>query len=216
MRLKYHSPTSYSDDKQLWRAFKSGDRHAYSLIYHQQVRLLFAYGCKLSNQRELIKDCIQDLFYYLWEHREGLSDTDNIRRYLLTALRRSLLTQLKSTAIQYPLLVNSPTTPSYETEWIEQQTAEDQLAGLTQSIQTLPDRQREAVFLKYYQNLSTEEIAATMCINRRAVYKLLAKAIANLRRSWPAMSSIKITILIGIALALSFLKEAALSVAIFA
>ena len=173
------------------------------------------YGCKLSNQRELIKDCIQDLFYYLWEHREGLSDTDNIRRYLLTALRRSLLTQLKSTAIQYPLLVNSPTTPSYETEWIEQQTAEDQLAGLTQSIQTLPDRQREAVFLKYYQNLSTEEIAATMCINRRAVYKLLAKAIANLRRSWPAMSSIKTTILIGVTPALSFLKEAVISVAKF-
>ena len=205
MRPK-HSSTTYSNDSHLWRAFKSGDRRAYSSIYHQQVRVLFTYGCKLSHRRELVKDCIQDLFYHLWEHRKGLSDTDNVRLYLLTALRRRLLAQLKSATTQRPLLDHSSTTtPSYETEWIEQQTTQDRLVGLTQSMQSLPNRQREAVFLKYYQNLSTEEIATTMCINRRAVYKLLTKAIANLRRSWPTTSNIRVTTVTGVALALLFL-----------
>lgn len=204
MKPKPPSSATYSDDRHLWRAFKSGDRRAYSSIYHQQVRVLFAYGCKLSPRRELVKDCIQDLFYYLWEHREGLGDTDNVRLYLLTALRRSLLARLKSIATSRPLPNRSLITPSYETEWIEQQTTQDQLAGLTQSMQSLPNRQREAVFLKYYQNLNTEEIATTMCINRRAVYKLLTKAIANLRRSWPTISSSKVNTIAGIALLLLF------------
>ena len=156
-------------------------------MYNQQVVVLFRYGCKLSHQRDLVKDCIQDLFYHLWERREGLGDTNNIRLYLFAALRRSIIARLKSAPVQSQFPIDQFATPSPETEWIDEQTTEDQLATLAKSMQILPNRQREALFLKYYQNLSTEEIAITMSINRRAVYKLLAKAIANLRHSWSKM-----------------------------
>ena len=186
-----------ADEQQLWKAFKQGNQRAYATIYHQQVRVLFSYGSKIVNDRDLVKDSIQDLFYYLWEHRSGLSDTDNIRRYLFTVLRRSLVSQTTQRLVTQRLATQpldqlsranaQEVSPSYETQWIEQQTAEEHQQGLQEVLRTLPERQREAVFLKYYQDMSTEEMAAIMNINRRAVYKLLTKAIRNLQQAWPTV-----------------------------
>ena len=176
-----------ADEQQLWKAFKQGNQRAYATIYHQQVRVLFSYGSKIVNDRDLVKDSIQDLFYYLWEHRSGLSDTDNIRRYLFTALRRNLVSQTTQPLDQLSRANAQEVSPSYEIQWIEQQTAEEHQQGLQEVLRTLPERQREAVFLKYYQDMSTEEMAAIMNINRRAVYKLLTKAIRNLQQAWPTV-----------------------------
>ncbi|MGB3780565.1 MAG: sigma-70 family RNA polymerase sigma factor [Tunicatimonas sp.] len=183
-------PSNSKDDQQLWQDFKQGKRSAYATVYHEQVRVLFAYGMKVVNDRDLVKDSIQDLFYYLWEHRSGLGDTDNIRRYLFTALRRNLVSQAaEQLSVQSISQVTGTrvqeTSPSYESQWIEQQTSEAHQQKLQAALYRLPKRQREAVFLKYYQDMSTDEMAAVMDINRRAVYKLLTKAIRNLQQTWP-------------------------------
>jgi RNA polymerase sigma-70 factor (ECF subfamily) len=51
-----------------------------------------------------------------------------------------------------------------------------------QAIAKLPERQREAVVLRRYQELSYEEIATTMAVTLPAVESLLQRAAANLRR----------------------------------
>ena len=187
-------PSNPTDEQQLWQDFKQGKRSAYATIYHEQVRVLFSYGMKVVNDRDLVKDSIQDLFYYLWEHRSGLGDTDNIRRYLFTALRRNLISQAAEQLAVQPIsqLTGNgvqETSPSYETQWIEQQTSEEHRQELQTALRKLSKRQREAVFLKYYQDMSTEEMATVMHINRRAVYKLLTKAIRNLQQTWPVAIS---------------------------
>nr|WKN34058.1 sigma-70 family RNA polymerase sigma factor [Tunicatimonas sp. TK19036] len=196
MRHNQDKATALLNDKQLWRAFKKGNREAYAAIYHQHIRVLFSYGSKLSDERDLVKDCIQDLFYYLWEHRTSLGDTDNIRHYLFIALRRNIITQIKKASSQELALNQSPLVPSYESEWIHQQTSESHQLNLKQLLEALPDRQQEAVFLKYYQNKNTDEIAEVMNINRRSVYKLLTKAIHNLKQAWPSSVPMKIATII--------------------
>ncbi len=173
-------------DQQLWQAFKQGDKEAYAQIYHLQIRGMFHYGMSIGQDRDLVKDCIHDLFYYLWEHRPGLGETDNIRRYLYTALRREIIVQLKRTSQSATpaLPTYAAFTPAFETEWIEQQTTQRNCAQLREAIRALPRRQQEAVFFKYYQEMDGSEIAEVMHIHRRAVYKLLGKAIRNLRRWW--------------------------------
>ena len=49
----------------------------------------------------------------------------------------------------------------------------------------LSERQREAIYLKFYQNMSFEEIALMMDISPRAVYKLIYRAIEVLQKSYP-------------------------------
>ena len=42
-------------------AFQSGDVSAFSTLYDMHINLLFNYGCKLTTDKELLKDCIHDL-----------------------------------------------------------------------------------------------------------------------------------------------------------
>jgi len=53
---------------------------------------------------------------------------------------------------------------------------------LHQALEKLPRRQREAVHLRYFQNMSNEEISALMQINIQSVYNLIFGAMSNLKR----------------------------------
>ena len=48
--------------QEVWSRFRSGDQDAFSEIYQKFIDALFAYGCKMTRDRELVKDCIQDIF----------------------------------------------------------------------------------------------------------------------------------------------------------
>lgn len=181
-------------DAVLWRAFKRGDREAYATIYHQYVRLLFQYGCRLSSNRELVKDAIQDMFYYLWEHRSSLGDVQQIQYYLVTALRRKII-ELKKSEFSSEIDDQAITVPSAEIQCIERETERDNLRYLHQGMHNLTERQREAIFLRYYQNMPVQEIAQVMHVQRRAVYQLLTGAIRSLTTSWPEMAKNMIKLL---------------------
>lgn len=52
---------------------------------------MFGYGIKLCNQKELVKDCIQDLFKNLWSRRKKLDHINSPNVYLFVSLRRKIL-----------------------------------------------------------------------------------------------------------------------------
>lgn len=83
------------DDTSLWNRFLDGDREAYAYIFERYVRVLFMYGSQFTGDRELVKDCIQDVFVKIYSNRSNLRPTDNIKYYLFAALRNSLINALK-------------------------------------------------------------------------------------------------------------------------
>lgn len=58
----------------------------------------------------------------------------------------------------------------------------DRAARVARALQSLPDRQREALVLQYYQELSNAEVAELMGIGVAAVESLLARARRSLRQ----------------------------------
>lgn len=73
-------------------------------------------------------------------------------------------------------------TSSFESQWIDLQTEEARQEKIKSVLRRMPARQQEVIFLKYYQNLSYEEIAAIMGIAQDSVYKLTYKAIEKLQQ----------------------------------
>ena len=53
-------------DSLLWKRFLEGDSSAYSQIYNQTVQELFRYGLLYTSDRELVKDCIHDVFVKIY------------------------------------------------------------------------------------------------------------------------------------------------------
>src|SRR5664279_5641997 len=74
-----------------WCNIIDGDKEAFLLFYHKYYRALFCYGFSLTADKELTKDCIQELFLDIWNTRLKLNkDVENVRSYLFTWLRRKI------------------------------------------------------------------------------------------------------------------------------
>jgi DNA-directed RNA polymerase specialized sigma24 family protein len=56
-------------EKVLWEKFLLGDDKAYALFYNKYIEELFSYGMRFTSDRELKKDCIQDVFVKIYSNR---------------------------------------------------------------------------------------------------------------------------------------------------
>lgn len=184
--LHYHQAT----DAQVWDDFLLGDKAAYSFMYEKYAPVLYNYGYKIAQNRQITEDCLQDLFLTILETRERLSHTDSIKFYLMRALRRDIVRKLTNEQRFNSELdsVDFSIEFHYEPTWIDAQISQEQSTLLLRELNSLPARQKEALFLKYFDNLSYEEIAGVMGIEQTSVYKIVYKAIASLQKRIPTNS----------------------------
>jgi DNA-directed RNA polymerase specialized sigma24 family protein len=82
-------------DNKIWEAYQKGNKEALEIIYRRHVNDLYNYGMKIKGHESLIKDCIQELFVELWYSKNNLSSTDNIKYYLLRAIKFKINHHLK-------------------------------------------------------------------------------------------------------------------------
>lgn len=172
-------------EAELWNSFRAGNEASFSRIYEGFADDLYSYGCRINSDKELVKDCIQDLFVKLWNTSDRLGPTTSIKYYLFRSLRRSLAHEVKQGKVfvkeeGYADAVET----SCEENWIKAETDSNVNRALEAALQELSVRQREAVYLKYYQSMDFDEIASLMDITPRAVYKLLYRAIDILKKSY--------------------------------
>ncbi|MFD2999387.1 RNA polymerase sigma factor [Pontibacter toksunensis] len=168
---------------ELWINFKNGSEGDFTLLYREYAPTMFRYGSKLSKDRELVKDAIQQVFFTLWKSKENISTPLSVKNYLLKALRCEIIKKL-TRGITHEALPEEycfESATSYEADLIALQTSEHNRERLASVLAQLPDRQREVIFLKYYSNLKYEEISAVMGIEQQSVYKLTYKAIEKLQ-----------------------------------
>ena len=180
-----NKPLKYTDEKQLWEAFRQGDETAYAQLYEQFAPGLYGYGMKIARDESLVKDCIQDLFITLWNTRRTLGQAQAIKFYLNSSLRRDLIRKVQR---QQPVSIHSEESYAFEvsldfeTMQIQEEVAQEQLLRLNTALQQLPARQKEALYLKYYENLSFAEIADMMDITPGVAYNFVYRALAVLKK----------------------------------
>ncbi|HYH54991.1 MAG TPA: sigma-70 family RNA polymerase sigma factor [Anseongella sp.] len=167
-------------EEELWNALRKGDKTALGLIYHRYFARLYNYGMKFCRDQDLVKDCIQDLFLSLWKSRQTLSPTSSVKFYLFACLKRSITTQR---SMFHRQVDNFEFVASREEELIMEQAGEQKKEQLLRMINKLSRRQKEVLFLRYFEGLSTREVAVLMSLNVNSVYVLLSKALDFLRKS---------------------------------
>ncbi len=174
-----------SDERILWSRFLKGDNQVLSLIYLHHSNALFDYGCRFTVDKDLVKDCIQEVFCTLIRTRKNLSETDNVRLYLLKSLKRRIIRDTKSASNEFRLL--SDQDYSFDLHWSEN--LDDQLNELdeekrqliAEAMQSLTDRQREAIYLRFNRGLEYEEISSLLSLNYQSSRALIHRAVEKLR-----------------------------------
>ena len=169
-------------DTELWMLLRKGNKIAFSILYKRHIQSLFHFGQKLTTDQELIKDVLQELFTEFWTKRGHLSDVKQVKVYLIKSFRYKLLRTI-SKANKTPiynlddLLKDIP-----EEEILENELAIERREMLKQKLKDLPERQREVIHLRYFQNLKNDEIAEVISVNYQSVSNLLQRALKNLKK----------------------------------
>lgn len=173
-------------DSTIWNDFRKGKSYALSYIYSHQVERLYRYGQKFTRDEALIKDTIQELFYYLIRNRATLGDTDNIGFYLMAAFRHRMIRSIhqeKQLEVSDEMYHSFELAISYshEDELIGKETEHKREELLRKVLQTISPKQREILYYKYSCNYSYEEICKLMSIQYDSARKMVFRALKALR-----------------------------------
>lgn len=172
-------------DEILWKSLKEGNLKAFGALFKNYYSSLYNYGLKISGDKIITEDSLQDFFMYVYKHRENLSDLNTIAPYLFTSYRRFIIKVLQKNQKTRMLrnvdknIIDIQFTP--EELLTNQEATTFRNKNLTILLNKLPKRQREVLYLKYHCNLKTQEIADIMAINYQSVVNNIHKAIKSLR-----------------------------------
>ena len=172
------------EGKKLRDIFVAGDDSAYSAIYKLYAKDLYAFGLSLRVKAEIIEDAIHDIFVEIYTHRHNLEKVENLRYYFLAAFRNRLFYLLKKQSNTYEMDEKNSyglEEQDYQEIWIakENDTAREQLVKRLYS--ELNKNQQEAIYHRYVEGLSVEEIANLMHINYQSAKNLIHRAIKKMK-----------------------------------
>lgn len=195
-------PSNYIDstkmpDNLLWDAFKKGDELAFIKIYNSYANLLYQDGCKISPDREMVRDCLQDFFLYLRKNRMGFGETTSIKFYLCKAFKRRVIEYLKRNNNEFNLnelfaFSQYSFELSSESDYINKQVKAEQIEKLNRGLKALDRKERAAIYYFYYKGLSYEQIAEIFNFSHvSSARRIMYRGIRRLRTYFNSLSEVQ-------------------------
>jgi len=155
------------------------EKRLFNEVFLQFYPILYGYGKRIISDDYLIEESIQELFLYIYQKKIDLANIKNLNAYLLPSFRRKILLRKKleqNTLIATDILFK-------DGDFVTSNGKSQQNKKLIEMLNELPWRQREAIYLKYFNNLSGKEIAEIMGIQTQVVANMVYKALKKLRKS---------------------------------
>ena len=167
-----------------WLLVLEGDQHAFHSIHGELFRGLYDYAVKLLQDDQLADDAVQELFVKVWVKREVIGPLQKVKPYFFTALRRQILNQLRNRQLRQLRIGGLPGPDidfSPEEIFVRNEEYLSLQAKITDLLNELPKRQKEVIYLHYFEEMDYTQIAEVMGIHYQSVLNLTQKALHKLR-----------------------------------
>lgn len=172
------------DDTQLWELLLQGDVSVLELLYQRNYDLLVNYGLRYTIDKELIKDCIHDVFVKLHQSK-ALSFAACPRSYLVRALRNALLDKLSALnehIVLTEFVFQIPdSTDLFESVFRKGDEELELSKQLLEAISHLSDNQKNVLYLRFVKDFSYNEIAEVLEINVQSSMNVVSRSLKKLR-----------------------------------
>ncbi len=178
------SITADSEVLQLLSFLELGDVNAFSKLYDLHVNMLFNYGCRLTTDKELLKDCIHDVFIKIYNKRQDLGEITNFKSYLFISLKNRLCDESRKRTNFSDLSVEELdpiASENIENDYIKIEKERISNKKVQHLLNQLPPRQREALSLYYIEEKKYEDICLLMEMNYQSVRNLIHRGLLKLR-----------------------------------
>ena len=167
--------------------FCSGNDKAYAELYDMYIQMLFNYGMKLTNDVELLKDCIHDVFVKVYMKRSERGTINNFCSYLIISLKNRLLDEFRRQTFTTPNEVEEyeyrHAKEDVELDYLNNEFKLLQSEQVSQLMQNLTRRQRQAITLYYLEERKYDEICSIMQMNYHSVRNLMHRGMLKLRKA---------------------------------
>ncbi|MGY2410209.1 RNA polymerase sigma factor [Pseudomonas pergaminensis] len=169
-------------DVELLARISNNEPAAVNEMVTRKLPRLLALASRVLGDADEAKDVAQESFLRIWRHaaswRSGEARFDTwLHRVALNLCHDRLRRRKERPLSDDDTAALVDTTPSLD----EQLEAADRSARMAAALAALPERQREAIVLQYYQELSNIDAAALMNISVEALESLLSRARRQLR-----------------------------------
>ena len=178
----------YSDEEDifLFKKLANGDKTALEILYRKYYGLMMNYGLKICSDKDIVKDCIQDVFVRIFGNVR-ISNGKRLlpRAYLLASLRNALFDSLSRNS-----RIDSIDMLDFSVSIDEGRLAEllknddEQLSksiALVKYISALSTRSKMALYLKFICGFSHKEIALALGIKEQSSMNLISRILAALK-----------------------------------
>ncbi len=162
----------------------SDSKQLFTSVFRYYFSSLFNYGVRLTQNEDLVKDSIQEVFLRIWKNNINLLSINNLKTYLFRSLRNQLINilelrnnKIEKTEIEEEFVIEF----SPEDYFINNQTEDNIRKRVTQALNQLTKKQREAIYLRYFEELEYEEIARIMNINIQSVKNNIQRSLVPLK-----------------------------------
>ncbi len=183
-------PSPTGDVELAWR-LRGDDSDALQAIAERYWTPLVRYAFEFSGSVDASKDMVQDALVRLWNNRKNLRGNGSLLSYLLRTVRTIGLNEARARhirartitveRIREQLYSTAPISPDVEVESREWRTA------LLAALEQLPPRQREALVLIRFSELSYREAASIMGLSPRTVANHVTRGLHALRGALSSM-----------------------------
>lgn len=179
------------EDKSLINRIRSGDYAAFTLLYNKYVSPLTQYGLKFIPDLPAVEDCLHDVFVWVWTNRRQLDFHHSVKSYLFKSVRTSMLHWLEKQNRLQPLHAGEEHGYPFELQLSPEALVVDNedrrliRQQIENVLSRLTAKQKEVIYLRYYEGLNFEDIAQSLNLSVKACYKLMGRAIATLREHMP-------------------------------
>lgn len=162
-------------DEQLMEAIVDGDRQAYSGAVKQHGRAIAAYAFRMLGNESEAQDIAQETFLRLWTqaHRWD-GDKASLVTWLHRIAHNLCIDQLRRTRADTGSELDEFRAEA-DTPAADQLAQQSDLNRLKAALADLPERQRSALVMTYYQGLSNKEVAGILDVSVDALESLLSR-----------------------------------------
>jgi RNA polymerase sigma factor (sigma-70 family) len=167
-------------DAQLLELLAHGDRVAFDAIYDRYWKVMYQPAYKRLRNKQQCREIIQEVFIDLWLRR-GQVDINNIKAYLLTAVRFQIYKMVPKEKAN-PAFFELHETASVSFSGAETNLIEKEFMRFVKTwLDVLPEKRRRMFLMHIDDNLSTKEIAKRLSVSQKTVQNQVATAMQALR-----------------------------------
>lgn len=154
-------------------AVGEGDLEAFEELVRRHQTWAWGIAYRVLEHRQESEDVVQDAFLRLLEASGRYRPTSSLKTYFYQIITRLCLDRAKKRQPRYLDVV--PESPASTPDAAGQMENTQQAEAVRAALEALAPQQRMAVVLRYYENLSYQEIASAQGTTPKAVERLLAR-----------------------------------------